>query len=377
MRRMSSSSSKSKGTHHKEIELFLNEFCASPVHQSLNPAFGAQKYLALKDAPGPRSLPLRRQNLENNIAKSEYFAGEKSDGERRFLFSPGDGQCFLIDVRGGKIERFPHIGERLGRGVTILDGELVENLISTPSTLTFLIFDAVRLEGEDIGAVQDFSARLSAANTFLSARGLLGNVAGLDLQVKGFVPANQVNELFACFKPIPGHIDLNFGAMWFERGIRLSRNDGIVFVPRNRPYYAHNCLKWKPPGCVTVDFAVDSRELEHAFRSSSDEPTVSLALSLGHQRIRVAELRIRKIADAHLLKDSRSRDEIIMECGFRSCGAVSGWEIIRLRSDKRKPNSASTAWRNMEVVTEALLADELTIFAAAHAASHFVPSLST
>ena len=114
----------------------------------------------------------------------------------------------------------------------------------------------------------------------------------MQVLVKRFFPARQIAALASFLHPAPptmagpGSVpggsggagggggggkegSRDHGAVWVEPGVRCTRNDGVVFVPLRRPYYQHNALKWKPPGCTTVDFAVAERDVAAALRAGA------------------------------------------------------------------------------------------------------------
>lgn len=455
-------------------------------------------------------MPFRRQHLQANLADRLYWVGEKSDGERRFLFAH-QGLAFLIDVRGMRAQPLPpHLAAVLSQvnqpsssssaaagetgadaGYTILDGELVEDLVDTskkqgevpggggagsgltPSRVRrrwlYLVFDAAVLGGHDVGGVEDFKSRLDAARTFLATRGALvvdGNsssnsgsgdvssdLTSLAIQVKTFVPAPSLSVLTRMLHPLPAELaegnvleekgkggsgrnarksrssevegdSAAAGYLYIEPcgekgqhssnnssygssggGGRRTRSDGLVFVPAARPYYATNCLKWKPPSCTTVDFAVTEKAVAEAMRngggnggggngsgngsrggggggSSAWVPQdVPLAVSAGRQRFEVSTLTLStRQAAANLLRlcqsaganvlpqqqvqqqqqqqqhrggnNSNNGGEAILECAFAGASggqSAGGWQVLRPRADKRKPNALQTAWRCMEV----------------------------
>jgi hypothetical protein len=478
-------------------------------------------YYDLADSPGPRSMPFRREHLRANLADRPYWAGEKSDGERRFLFAH-QGLAFFIDMRGGRAEPLPahlaakffqHDGQlaagtsSMEGGCTILDGELVEDLstpeqrkglvssggsdgsgggakgrsnrrggsgrsgggggtASTPNRhrrMLYLVFDAAVLGGQDVGRVEDFKYRLDAARSFLASRGALvdgdlggsgsggrsggsggsgssnhgGSESSLSIQVKTFVAASTLSALTKMLHPLPTEVaegnaanggrsgstnkqegtsnnktesGTAAGYLFIEQGNaevghrsfgngnggssggRRTRSDGLVFVPAQRPYYAHRCLKWKPSSCTTVDFAVTEKSVADALRNGGDGNSgsdssggggggsggggspwvpqdVPLLVSAGRQRHEVttltlsnhqAALNLLRLCQNANASEQRQRSgdrnsntggEAILECAFAgaSSGTNGGWQVQRPRVDKRKPNSLATAWRNMEV----------------------------
>ena len=110
-------------------------------------------------------------------------------------------RAWLLDLRGGSFEELPQdLAALLCRnGRLILDGELIDAMHSRPShgaaaaspRRWFLVFDAVVVAGEDVGALPDYVRRLAAADSFLRA---LPDVVSTEprLVVKEFAPAKAV-----------------------------------------------------------------------------------------------------------------------------------------------------------------------------------------
>jgi hypothetical protein len=225
--------------------------------------------------------------MSSHLATRSFYCGEKSDGVRMFLYvrhHPRGGnntQGYIVDVRGDVIklddefvatyfkpapassfdpktkQQQQHNSSNLtscieedGCVISMFDGELVTS--RPDQQQMFLVFDTIFIHGNDVGSIEDFSVRMEQARHFFKPMpppNNNNNNKSLDIliHVKTFYPLKELHQLVSYLKPLPGHNDLLEGAI-FKDEVRECLNDGIVFVPLSRPYYAHNCLKWKPSG---------------------------------------------------------------------------------------------------------------------------------
>ena len=67
---------------------------SSRQHKTSCPDWPPRKYLERRDSPGPRARPLKRRDLAM-LRSQRWFATEKTDGERHWLWADSDG-CRLL-----------------------------------------------------------------------------------------------------------------------------------------------------------------------------------------------------------------------------------------------------------------------------------------
>ena len=111
----------------------------------------------------PGSLPKILNNSRLNLIDNSFFVSEKSDGTRYFFaFFPHLRSVFLVN-RKFKFFALIHFSDKIFKlfspfldGITLFDGELVENLERNEEV--FLIFDVICFDGENISK-KSFSER--------------------------------------------------------------------------------------------------------------------------------------------------------------------------------------------------------------------------
>jgi hypothetical protein len=223
---------------------------------------------------------------------------EKTDGVRHLLASTDDG-VFLVN-RAFACEK---VNMRVLKD-TLLDGELVK---TKEGKTLFMIYDAVRVKGEDL-TQKPLDARLEAARKVTKAIIKTAN-APLELRVKTMWPLGV---------PVP---DLN--AFEYE-------TDGLVFTPVNEPIRTgthETMFKWKPRDRITIDFCIKN----------------GCELFVQDKGIPYKE------ANLHLHNVRRDLpDGTIVECGYGDLG----WYVEKIRTDKTHANNRRTYFRTIVNIRE-------------------------
>jgi hypothetical protein len=253
--------------------------------------------------PGPQPVSIERRHFPL-LKRQPYLVCEKTDGVRHLLASTDEG-VFLMN-RAFSIEK---INVRVAKD-TLLDGELV---IAKNDKKLFMVYDAVRVKGEDL-TQQPLSARLEAARKVIKAIIKTAN-ASLEIRVKTMWPLGA---------PIQ---DLNS----FEY-----ETDGLVFTPINEPIRmgTHETMfKWKPRERITIDFCIKNGcEL---FVQDRGVPYKEAELHLQNKRLDLS-------------------DGTIVECGYGDLG----WFVEKVRTDKTHANNRRTYFRTIVNIRENIQLDE-------------------
>jgi hypothetical protein len=253
--------------------------------------------------PGPQPVSIERRHFPL-LKRQPYLVCEKTDGVRHLLASTDEG-VFLMN-RAFSIEK---INVRVAKD-TLLDGELV---IAKNGKKLFMVYDAVRVKGEDL-TQQPLSARLEAARKVIKAIIKTAN-ASLEIRVKTMWPLGD---------PIQ---DLNS----FEY-----ETDGLVFTPINEPIRmgTHETMfKWKPRERITIDFCIKNGcEL---FVQDRGVPYKEAELHLQNKRPDLS-------------------DGTIVECGYGDLG----WFVEKVRTDKTHANNRRTYFRTIVNIRENIQLDE-------------------
>ena len=219
---------------------FAETYCSSKSHRTSCPDWPARKYLDKRDSPGPRARPLKRRDLAT-VATAKWYATEKTDGERHWLFHDGADGCWLLrrdlSISRTFAESIPALA---CGGPTIFDGEIVPERGS--KNVFFVVFDAVRSLGDDVGALRNAPARLAAAAAALAA------LAAADLPVAVVAKTYHDGAHFDALRPA-----LAAGGGVFRDGTRTTECDGVVLAAERdaHGYYDAACFKYKPT--ITLD----------------------------------------------------------------------------------------------------------------------------
>jgi len=265
--------------------------------------------------PGPQPVSIERRHFPL-LKRQLYMVCEKTDGVRHLLASTDDG-VFLVN-RAFACEK---VSIRIAKD-TLLDGELVKTKAGKEGlrpdgkpavSLLFMVYDAVRVKGEDL-TQKPLDARLEAARRVVKAVIKTAN-APLELRVKTMWPLGL---------PIP---DLNE----FEYD-----TDGLVFTPVNEPVRTgthETMFKWKPRERITIDFCIKNGS--ELFVQDKGIPY--------------------KEANLHLHNVRRDLpDGTIVECGYGDLG----WFVEKIRTDKTHANNRRTYFRTIVNIRENIQSNE-------------------
>ena len=159
------------------------------------------------------------------LRTQRWFATEKTDGERHWLWADGDG-CRLLSRDLSVARSFGPV-QGLSSD-TILDGEVVSE---SNGREFFVAFDAVRCLGEDVGAHPNAPARLKASSRAFE---LLSDLDGLHVIAKTYYGAD--------FEVLRKTLDTGV----FTDGSRSTECDGVVLASYrdNHGYYDAACYKY-------------------------------------------------------------------------------------------------------------------------------------
>jgi hypothetical protein len=256
--------------------------------------------------PGPQPVSIERRHFPL-LEKQPYFVCEKTDGTRNLLVSFGRG-VFLVDR---SFVSTP-IKVRVPKD-TILDGELVT---TRDGKKLFMVYDAVRVKGEDL-TKKPLDVRLETARKVVKS---IIKTAGAEceVRVKTMWPLTNIRDMPTEFE--------------YE-------TDGLVFTPVNEPIRTgthETMFKWKPRERITIDFAI-----------------------MGGKNLYVQEKGIPYL-ESELHRPVQIPDGTIVECGY----GQSGWFVEKIRTDKTYANNRRTYFRTLINMRESI---ELSEFYRYHA----------
>ena len=258
--------------------------------------------------PGPQPVSIERRHF-CLLKRQPYLVSEKTDGVRHLLVSTPDGLVALVN-RAFLVEP---VKIRVPRD-TLLDGELVK---AKSGKLLFVVYDAVRVKGENLTRGVPLDQRLEKARAVL--KGII-KTAGAPFEIKVKSMADLKD-----FKSFP---DLNS----FEY-----ETDGLVFTPVQEPIRmgTHETMfKWKPRERITVDFCLQNGN--ELFVQDRGEPFKEAELHTRNQRPDLA-------------------DGTIVECGYGDLG----WFVEKIRTDKTHANNRRTYFRTLVNIRENIQLQDL------------------
>lgn len=342
--------------------------------------------------PGAQPVSFSRKHLRE-LTERDYFLVEKTDGLRCLLYChqiDGDNGLqeaqFLIDrknkywfIQSGYLHIPPPSANPQARPPydnhawhlnTLLDGELVrQKWPNGKEQLTFLIFDILTLDGENI-TQRDYGQRIAKIERSI--------IKPWEAFAKDWPDEAKVQPFQLALK----RPQAPYGAeMMFKEVIpKLPHgNDGLIFTCKDTGYVCgtdEHILKWKPPHENTVDFRLrlgmfpmDVDENGEQFEDFDGKPEIELLVWHGNKK---DDDGYQKFADLHLedaeweaMKSMQQMfDWRIMECWRDS---VTGkWRpkiekdgTPRFRDDKEQANHVSVVQSVIESIEDAVSEEEL------------------
>ncbi|XP_058468211.1 mRNA-capping enzyme [Malaya genurostris] len=288
----------------------------------------AQNMCGWKSSGFPGSQPVSMDNNNLNLLHSKpYKVSWKADGtrymmlivkEKEIYFLDRDNSCFAVD--GITFPHYTDLHKHLTN--TLLDGEMVMDLVDGVKKPRYLVYDIIRYEDDDIGKKSFYPDRLSyierriiAPRTEAMKRGLIDqHRQPFSIRNKAFWDITQAGALLG---------------PKFAKSL-AHEPDGLIFQPAKEPYVAGVCsevLKWKPSTLNSVDFKLKIAEEN----------------GVGMLRRKIGLLFVggvdKPFDQIKLTKELRVLDNKIIECKYEN----RGWVLMRERTDKSFPNSYNTA----------------------------------
>lgn len=275
--------------------------------------------------PGCQPVSMDRQNL-SFLQDKPYKVSWKADGTRYMMLIDGKDEVYFIDrdncvykVTGltflHRKDKHKHIQD------TVLDGEMVIDVVNETSFPRFLIYDIVRYEGNEVGKC-DFGTRLTciekeivgSRNTYITQGVIDKTREPFSIRKKEFWDVTDAHKL-----------------MSDDFTSKLAHEpDGLIFQPARDPYKAgrdDTVLKWKPASMNSVDFKLK----------------VVKESGLGLLPRTVGQLFVggldRPFSEIKVKGELKKLDKKIIECKWDN----NQWIFMRERTDKSFPNGYKTA----------------------------------
>lgn len=208
--------------------------------------------------PGAQPVSMDRQNIKL-IHTKPYKVSWKADGTRYMLLIHQKNEIYFFDRDNScfKVNRvtFP-LDKDLTKHVknTLLDGEMVIDIVNGVKVPRFLVYDMIRYENEDISK-KSFEDRLNAVKRFIIG-------PRYEAMKRGIINRNE--EPFSVRNKDFWHVTQAANLLGPKFAKQLSHEpDGLIFQPKHEPYVGGRCddiLKWKPADQNSVDFQLKISE---------------------------------------------------------------------------------------------------------------------
>jgi len=275
---------------------------------------------------GPKPIAFRRFHL-GSMKLTQRHVGEKTNGERMYLYLCSDNSSYLIDnlhaARQLEIRPFSLMTNKSEE--TVLDGEL---LLSGGTGGVFVAFDALVLEGEKL-VRQPMGERMAKLAKWLPQQQQQQPSdwsRSLQVTLKQFVAQPLAHD--ALIKKL---VSVGHGHGYQETRQQIPRpNDGLVLSDFNaHGYLSNDVLKWKWLGDQTVDWQPVPPLMKGAFGLECGAAAKGWGddqITLGHIHITPQEF------ETIFEKGRRKTLPPVVECSFDD--EMGLWRIRHIRSDK-------------------------------------------
>ncbi|KMZ09711.1 mRNA-capping enzyme [Drosophila simulans] len=278
--------------------------------------------------PGAQPVSMDRENIKR-LSEIPYRVSWKADGTRYMMLIDGKDEVYFFDrnhscfqVENVTFVESRNLNEHLDG--TLVDGEMVLDKIGETVTPRYLIYDIVRLSNRDVREEPFYPNRLDYIKTEVIGPRILGMKHGI------------INQRLQAFS-VRGK---DFWDIWMSArllGEKFSRTlahepDGLIFQPSKQPYTAGTCFdvfKWKPHELNSVDFRL---------KIITERGEGLLTKKVGFLYVGGRDAPYGRMQK--LTKETRELDNRIVECTMNQFG---NWEFMRERTDKKNPNSYTTA----------------------------------
>jgi len=275
--------------------------------------------------PGCQPVSMDRQNL-SFLQDKPYKVSWKADGTRYMMLIDGKDEVYFIDrdncvykVTGltflHRKDKNKHIHD------TVMDGEMVIDVVNGTSFPRFLIYDIVRYEGNEVGKC-DFGTRLTCIEKeIVGSRNMYIQQGAIDKTKEPFsIRKKEFWDVTDAHKLISDDFTSKLA----------HEPDGLIFQPAKDPYKAgrdDTVLKWKPASMNSVDFKL---------KIVKESGLGLLPRTVGQLFVGGLD---RPFSEMKVKGEVKELNNKIIECKWEN----NQWVFMRERTDKSFPNGYKTA----------------------------------
>ena len=299
--------------------------------------------------PGSQPVSMSHNNI-SLLQQKPYRVSWKADGTRYMMLIDGKDEVYFTDRDNSifqVVDGCPLFPRRKSPDEhifdTLLDGEMVVDVVEHTNYPRYLAYDIVKFEGKDVGGT-DFDRRALCINKeIIEPREQAKKDGRIDRTLESF--SVRFKDFWDLEKT---------HALFSEKFLKNLGHelDGLVFQPVHDPYVsgqAPNVLKWKPHTHNSVDFR---NKIVRENQQGMLPETFAYLYTSGKQQQLFGKVKA--------TKEFRESDSKIIECTWDY--EVRTWKFMRIRTDKSFPNSFETACSVWETIRNPLTKDHLLNF---------------
>jgi len=275
--------------------------------------------------PGSQPVSMSKDNL-HFLKEKPYKVSWKADGTRYMMLIDGRDEVYFFDrdnnvfkVKGLTFLHRKNPNKHIAD--TLLDGEMVIDVVDGRNFPRFLVYDIVMFEKAEVGKT-DFGTRLICIDKEIVGARHMYITQGL---------IDKTREPFSIRKKEFWDVSGAHKLLSDKFAETLSHEpDGLVFQPGLDPYLSgrdDHVLKWKPLSMNSVDFKMVV---------TKEEGLGMLPKTLGYLYVGSYT---QPFAKMKLTKQLKELNNKIIECKWED----NQWVFMRERTDKSFPNGYNTA----------------------------------
>jgi mRNA guanylyltransferase len=317
---LSCSQSSIQSNNNMNSNKIVNNLLKEQFIRSFTYIINPDEYINYNRCPGIRSDNLSKSNYEQ-VLNNNFKVCEKTDGVRFMLWINDINESYLFNRQ---LDYFKIENKSGFSNNTILDGELVVSRVGDTVELTYLIFDVIKYDNQDLeNGIDD---RLE-----------FNNFEKIKIRKKTFY---EINDICKVTDKIINNIH------YTEDGIS-TKCDGLVFTPKNESYKNIIAYKWKPTELNTIDLRLYKEGLVE------EKPTLYYGNGKNKNIFNQKYFLDDKLDEIReYFKNENEKTDVIVECYLNSNDDT--WCIKHLRTDKNITNGENTIINIMNLLNDPL-----------------------
>ncbi|CAH2104976.1 unnamed protein product [Euphydryas editha] len=275
--------------------------------------------------PGSQPVSMDQNNIKL-LYEKPYMVSWKADGVRYMMLIDGEDEVYMLDRDNCvfKVHNLHFLHNKTNKPLkdTLLDGEMVVDIVQGVRKTRYLCYDIIRFENMNVGKEWFYPVRLKCIeNEIIKPR-------------ERAIESGMINKDKESFRiGLKQFWDVTMTRHLLEEKFARTLThepDGLIFQPSLEPYVAGPCpsvLKWKPSDMNSIDFKL---------KIVKDTRLGMIPKKVGHLYVGKRNIPFGEIKINSAIKNL---DGKIIECKYEN----NQWVFMRERTDKSFPNSVDTA----------------------------------